>query len=126
MRTMDTQRQLAVVTGASSGIGYELARICASEGFNLIVAADQPEIHEVAGQLRSVGASVGVVQADLATTEGVDELISATGGRSVDALLANAGHGLGGAFLDQNFADVRHVIDTNITGNHLPHSGDRP
>ena len=57
-----------------------------------------------------------MVEADLATISGVDQLWAATDGRPVDALLANAGHGLGRAFLDQNFADVRHVIDTNVTG----------
>src|SRR4029078_9210321 len=57
-----------------------------------------------------------VVQTDLATTAGVDQLWTATAGRPVDALLANAGHGLGRAFLDQAFNDARHVIDTNITG----------
>ena len=53
---------------------------------------------------------------DLATQDGVDQLYAATQGRAVDALFANAGHGLGRAFLDQDFDEVRHVIDTNITG----------
>ena len=56
------------------------------------------------------------VQADLATIEGVDELYAAVRGRPVEALLANAGRGLGKAFLDQDFADVRHVVDTNVPG----------
>jgi short-subunit dehydrogenase len=56
------------------------------------------------------------VHADLATSEGVDRLYEATNGRPVDALLANAGHGLGQGFLDQDFGEARHVIDTNITG----------
>ena len=50
------------------------------------------------------------------TIEGVDELYAAARGRPVEALLANAGRGLGKAFLDQDFADVRHVVDTNVTG----------
>ena len=53
---------------------------------------------------------------DLATTEGVDKLYAAANSRQVDALLANAGRGLGHAFLDQDFAKARQVIDTNITG----------
>jgi len=109
-------RQLAVVTGASAGIGYELAKICAENGYDLVVAADQPEINKAAEAFRALGAAVDSVEADLATLEGVDKLYAATKGRQVDALLANAGHGLGHAFLDQNFDDVRHVIDTNITG----------
>jgi short-subunit dehydrogenase len=109
-------KPLAVVTGASSGIGLELATICAHEGFDLVVAADRAEIHQAAEQFRHIGALTSVVDADLATTEGVEQLLSAVAGRPVDALLANAGHGLGHAFLDQDFHQVRHVIDTNITG----------
>jgi short-subunit dehydrogenase len=59
---------------------------------------------------------VDAVQADLSTLEGVDKLYDARLGRPVDALLANAGRGLGKAFLDQDFRDIRHVIDTNVTG----------
>jgi short-subunit dehydrogenase len=109
-------KPFAIVTGASSGIGLELAAICAQEGFDLLVAADRPEIHTAADRFRTLGATVAVVETDLATTEGVDELWSAVAGRPVDALLANAGHGLGHAFLDQAFEDARHVIDTNVTG----------
>jgi short-subunit dehydrogenase len=106
----------AVVTGASSGIGLELAKICAQRGFDLLVAADEPQIEEAAHRLRAFGASVEALEVDLATVEGVDRLYAATGGRPVDALLANAGRGLGRAFLEQTFDQVRRVIDTNITG----------
>ncbi|NOT43155.1 MAG: SDR family NAD(P)-dependent oxidoreductase [Acidobacteria bacterium] len=109
-------KPFAIVTGASSGIGLELARRCAREGFDLLVAADRPEIRAAADRFREIGADVTVVEADLATVDGVDRLLAAAAGRPVDALLANAGHGLGGAFLDQDFDDIRHVIDTNITG----------
>jgi uncharacterized protein len=109
-------RPLAIVTGASAGIGYELAKECARNGFDLLVAADQPKIHEAAAEFRTLGAAVEAVEADLATLEGVDRLYATAKGRPVDALLANAGHGLGKGFLDQDFRDVRHVIDTNVTG----------
>jgi short-subunit dehydrogenase len=108
--------RLAIVTGASTGIGYELARCCAEDGFDLLIAADEPEIHQAADDFRQLGVQVEAIEADLSTTEGVDNLYAAANGRTVDALLANAGLGLGGAFLDQDFAEVRHVIDTNITG----------
>jgi uncharacterized protein len=108
--------KLAIVTGASTGIGYELAKCCAADGFDLLVVADEPEIHQAAEHFKQLGVEVEALEADLATTEGVDDLCAAINGRPVDALLANAGHGLGGAFLDQDFEDARHVIDTNITG----------
>jgi len=110
------ERPFAVVTGASTGIGYELARCCAKHGYDLAIAADETQIYDAAEQLRSMGVSVKPVQADLATVPGIDELMAALDGRPVAALLANAGRGLGGAFLDQEFAAVRHVIDTNVTG----------
>ena len=56
------------------------------------------------------------VEADLATLEGVDKLYAATKGKPVEALRANAGHGLGHGFLDQHFDEVRHIFDPNITG----------
>ncbi|MDB5812520.1 MAG: oxidoreductase [Betaproteobacteria bacterium] len=112
----DKRGQLAVVTGASSGIGLELAKCCAQRGYDLVIAADEPEIADVAGLFESYGVDVKAIETDLATIEGVDELYSAIGGREVDALLANAGHGLGRAFLDQDFDDILHVIGTNITG----------
>ena len=109
-------RPLAIVTGASSGIGFELARCCSDHGFDLLIASDDPEILEAAQMLRQAAVNVDAVQADLATQEGVDKLLSRLSGRPVDALLANAGHGLGRAFVDQDFDRIRHVIDTNITG----------
>ncbi|MGQ9371435.1 SDR family NAD(P)-dependent oxidoreductase, partial [Azospirillum sp. A39] len=109
-------RPLAVVTGASTGIGFELAKQCARHGFDLVIAADEPAVDAAARELRALGAAVDAVQADLATLEGVDTLYAALAGRPVDALLANAGRGLGHAFLDQEFADARRVIDTNVTG----------
>jgi uncharacterized protein len=113
---MSANRQFAIVTGASTGIGLELSKCCAREGFDLLIAADEAEIDNAAVEIRKLGANVAAVQADLSTTEGVDRLYAAANGRPVDALLANAGRGLGGAFLDQEFKRARLVIDTNVTG----------
>jgi short-subunit dehydrogenase len=114
---MPTTQRLAVVTGASTGIGLELARCCVREGYDVLIAADEPQIEQAATELRAEsGGKVEAVQADLSTTEGVDKLYGAAKGRAVDVLMANAGRGLGRAFLDQNWNQARQVIDTNITG----------
>ena len=111
------QRPLAIVTGASAGIGLELAKLVAKDSYDLLIAADDPKIEEAAGVLSGLGgATVDTVLADLSTTEGVDQLLAKVGDRTVEVLCANAGHGLGHAFLDQDFAAARHVVDTNVTG----------
>ncbi len=114
----NSPRQLAVVTGASSGIGFELARLCAQNNFDLVIAADEAAIDEAARSLAVTGVQVTPVQADLATLEGVNLLYSAIEklGRPVDALLANAGRGLGRGFLEQDFKLILKVINTNVTG----------
>jgi len=81
-------RQFAVVTGASSGIGFELARCCAENGFDLLIAADEPQIDAAAERLRAIGTTVEAVEVDLATKAGVDALYEAIGGRRVYALQA--------------------------------------
>jgi short-subunit dehydrogenase len=113
---MSDEKKFAVVTGASSGIGLELARCCAQDGYDLLIAADEPQIEGAAETLRQLGVTVEELVADLATVAGVDRLYEAIKGRPVDALLANAGRGLGRAFLTQDFTQVQRVIDTNITG----------
>jgi short-subunit dehydrogenase len=106
----------AIITGASTGIGFELATLAARNGYDILVVADEPLIDAAAADFKQFGTDVQSVQADLSTIDGVDTLLSAAGGRRIDLLCANAGHGLGHAFLDQEVARWRHVIDTNITG----------
>jgi short-subunit dehydrogenase len=108
--------KFAIVTGASTGIGYELARLAAKDGYDLLVVADEPLIDAAAAEFKQYGQEVRSVEADLATLQGVDALLAAAGDRPIDLLCANAGRGLGRAFLDQDVADWRRVIDTNITG----------
>jgi uncharacterized protein len=106
---------LAIVTGASSGIGLEIAKLAAADGYDLIVAADTPFVDAASG-LQNLGVEVRQLEADLATEQGVRELLDVVGSRPVDVLVANAGHGLGHGFLDQSPEEWQHVIATNITG----------
>jgi short-subunit dehydrogenase len=115
--TSPSTRGLAAVTGASSGIGFELARQFAEHGFDLIVAAEDDAIHSAAAELAQLGASVDAVQADLATDEGVDELYGRirSAGRPLDAVALNAGIGAGGAFAtDTDLDDELRLIDLNV------------
>ncbi len=107
--------RFAIITGASSGIGRELAELAAMDGFDLLLVADTP-FAEPSGGVGDLGVAVEKLEVDLASVHGVDSVLEKTGGRQVDLLCANAGHGLGHAFLDQDIGDWRHVIDTNITG----------
>ena len=110
-----SSRKLAIVTGASSGIGLEIAKLAAQDGYDLIVAADTPFV-EAGPALKEYSVDVQEVEADLATKQGVDQLLSTIGDRPVDVLVANAGHGLGHAFLDQAPDEWLHVINTDVTG----------
>jgi uncharacterized protein len=108
--------KLAIVTGASTGIGFELAHMAAADGYDLVVVADEPLIEAAAADFRRDGVSVTAVEADLSTLDGVDRLLAAASGRRIDVLCANAGWSHGGAFMEQSFTTVRRTIDTNITG----------
>ncbi|MEV5032641.1 SDR family NAD(P)-dependent oxidoreductase [Sphingobium sp. LMC3-1-1.1] len=108
--------KFAIVTGASTGIGFELAHLAAQNGYDLLVVADELLIEASATDFRRHGVKVEAVEADLATIQGVERLIDAAKGRKVDLLCANAGRGLGHGFLEQEVADWRRVVDTNITG----------
>src|SRR6478609_8060409 len=114
-RPIVSQRELAVITGASSGIGLEIAKLAASDGFDLVLAADTP-FDEAVAELQGLGSAVRTVEADLSTEAGVQQLMDAIAGQPVAVLVANAGHGLGRAFLEQDPTEWRHVIETNIIG----------
>ena len=115
MRSMAPHRPLAIVTGASSGIGLELAKLAARDGYDLVIAADTP-LYDAVQALEALGAHVAAACVDLAEQEGVDRILALVGDRPVARLFANAGHGLGDAFLDQRFDAIMHVLNTNVSG----------
>ena len=113
---MTEPRPLALVTGASSGIGLELARQFAENGFDLLVNAEDPTIDTAAARLRSSGTAVSAFQADLRTAAGVDALwdaVQATG-RPLAAAALNAGVGKGGPFVENPVEEELAIIDLNV------------
>jgi short-subunit dehydrogenase len=120
----DSNRGLAVVTGASSGIGLELARVFAEHGSDLVIAAEDDAISEAAAALRQEGVEVGVAQVDLATRAGVEELHEQVraAGVAPSAVAINAGVGVSGEFTDTALLDHLRLVELNVVGAvHLAH-----
>lgn len=113
---MTTDRSLAIVTGASSGIGYELAKQFAKNGFDLVIAAEDDAIADAARDLAALGARVESVQADLSGVDGVRRLYDTAtqAGRPVDAVAINAGIGVSGAFASTDLDDDLKLVDLNV------------
>jgi len=116
MATSST-KQFAVITGASSGIGYELAKQFAQNGFDLLIASAGDGINSAARDIEALGVSVQPVQADLATHEGVHQLQSAihATGRPLDAIAINAGVGVSGRFVETDLGEELNMIALNVT-----------
>lgn len=110
------QQQLAVVTGAAGGIGFELARQFAEHGFDLLITADRERIFAAADTLRASGAKVEAVHADLATFEGVEAFCRRIDSmaRPVDVVALNAGAGAAGPFVASELADELRTIESNV------------
>jgi uncharacterized protein len=114
--TPNELRPLAVVTGASSGIGLELAVLFAEHDFDLLLSAEDDALEAAAVRCRTAGADVQTVQRDLRDRASVEELYAAVAatGRSVEAAAVNAGIGRGGVFVDTAMADLLSVVDLNV------------
>jgi short-subunit dehydrogenase len=114
----NSEKALALVTGASDGIGLELARQFGEHGYDLLICAEDAGLDRAAAELRGTGAEVTAVRADLSTYDGVEQLYAAAtvAGRPVSAAALNAGVGLGGAFVDTELASEIAMIELNIVG----------
>jgi uncharacterized protein len=110
-------KSFAVVTGGSNGIGYELARQFADNGYDVLIAAEDDEhLAQARDTLSAGGATIQTHASDLSTEAGVDSLIQAIGGRPVDVLCVNAGVGLGGPFTETDLQRELKMIDLNVRG----------
>lgn len=108
--------KLAVVTGASNGIGYNLAKVLAENGYDLIINAEDASIQTAASELKALGVSVTPVQADLATFDGCKQFwqqVEASG-RSLDAIAINAGVGVGGLFAETDLEKEINLVRLNV------------
>ena len=114
--SQDPVRQFAVVTGASSGIGLELAKQFATNGFDVLITAEDDGIRSVVAEVGAAGADVVAVQADLTTSDGVRALHAEidAAGRPVDALALNAGIGVAGEFIETSLDADLDVVQLNV------------
>lgn len=116
---MSAIRPLALVTGASSGIGYELARLFAADGYDVVVTAtgENDGLERTADAVKATGAEAFIIKVDLTEHDGADRLYDAvkTLGRPLDAAALNAGLGLGGYFIGgTKLADEMKLIQLNV------------
>jgi short-subunit dehydrogenase len=116
MGQLRANRRLAVVTGASSGIGFELAKLFAQNGFDLLITAEDGRVRTAAAEIEKTGALVKAVQVDLAEPGGADQLwreIQITA--PVAAIALNAGVGVDGDFTrEASWEDERRLLELNV------------
>lgn len=112
-----TTRPLALVTGASAGIGKELARVLAADHDIVLSARRVPELDALAAELRAGGAACHVFPADLAEPTAARHLFDAVSGAglTIDVLVNNAGFGDLGSFADADMGKILRMVQVNVT-----------
>lgn len=115
---MSQKNQLVMITGASSGLGLELAKQFAQNGYDIAISGSSDQIFEAAETLQAYGVEAYPHKADASTFDGVESFWNFVSGlkRPVDSAFLNVGIGLGGAFYDTNLEDELRLISINITG----------
>lgn len=110
--------QLALVTGASNGIGYNLAKVFAENGFDLIIASNGDRLQQAEKDFKDLGVQVKAVHADLATYDGVEAFWKEVeaAGRPVDVAAINAGVGVGGLFAETELDKEINLVRLNVEG----------
>lgn len=110
--------KLALITGASSGIGYWLAKELGSRGYDLIVSSASERLNDPMGDFEALGVQVTEVSADLATRQGVKQLWDAVDqlGRPLDVACINAGVGVGGLFWETSLDEELNMVELNCAG----------
>ena len=110
--------QLALITGASSGIGLSLAKELAARGYDVAICSAGDRLHDAAESLQGTGVNVYEIQADLATRDGVEQLwnqVTALN-RNIDVACINAGVGVGGLFSETDLDKELNMVNLNCTG----------
>jgi short-subunit dehydrogenase len=110
--------KLALITGASSGIGYWLAKELGSRGYDLVVSSAGERLHDAVRDFQGLGVQVREVSADLATRQGVKQLWDAVDqlGRPLDVACINAGVGVGGLFWETSLDEELNMVELNCAG----------
>jgi hypothetical protein len=113
---MNNPRPLALITGASSGLGVEFSLELARKGYDLLLTGrDLDRLNETANRVRKLGAAVELAHLDLGTAAGVDGLIAWAGSRPLEVLVNNAGFGTSGPLLGEKPEALADMIYLNVT-----------
>lgn len=115
---MTDPRPLALITGGSSGIGLELAKQFAQNGFDVAISGSSDKVNNAAVMLREEGIEAYPHKADASTYDGVESFWNFVQdlGRPVEAAALNVGIGIGGAFADNDLKDEFRLIAINVNG----------